>query len=197
MIRHLSVRHKFTAISVLTTTIVVLIASTVFVALEINNYRRALVQELTAIAQITSSNSTAAILFGDRPAARETLAALKARPNIDGATIFTLDGRLFAHHANRPGFTDRKDALDSVWPWDPDLPAGDVPQKYLVGVSAGDEPSFKIVWSRQSVDVYGPVRFDGDIIGGLFRRHSIPGFKSNWPKPGIGSAMPRVRRANQ
>jgi hypothetical protein len=45
--------------------IVVFLASSVFVALEFNNYRRAPVQELTAIAQITSGNSTAAILFGD------------------------------------------------------------------------------------------------------------------------------------
>ena len=102
MIRNLSVRHKFTAISVLTTMIVVLIASTVFVGLEINNYRRALVQELTAIAQITSSNSTAAILFGDKAAASETLAALRARPNISAAAIYTPDGRLFAHHSARP-----------------------------------------------------------------------------------------------
>ena len=65
MIRNLSERHKFTAIAVLTTMIVVFLASSVFVALEFNNYQRALVQELTAIAQITSSNSTAAILFGD------------------------------------------------------------------------------------------------------------------------------------
>ena len=50
MFRNLSVRHKFTAIAVLTTTIVVVLASSVFVVLEINNYRRALVQELTAIA---------------------------------------------------------------------------------------------------------------------------------------------------
>ncbi|MFT5181675.1 MAG: hypothetical protein ACI8S3_001560, partial [Alphaproteobacteria bacterium] len=69
MIRNLSVRHKVTAIAVMTTTIVLVLASVLFVALEINNYRRALVQELTAIAQISASNSTAAISFDDRTAA--------------------------------------------------------------------------------------------------------------------------------
>ena len=103
MIRNLSVRHKFTAIAVATTAIILIFASSVFVALEINNYRRALAQELTAIAQITSSNLTAAIVFDDRAAAHETLTALGARPNIESAAIYTLDGRLFAHHT--PGDT--------------------------------------------------------------------------------------------
>jgi hypothetical protein len=79
MIANLPVRYKVTAIAVMTTTVVLVLASALFVALEINNYRRALVQELTAIAQITSSNSTAAILFNDLPAAQETLGALKIR----------------------------------------------------------------------------------------------------------------------
>ncbi len=157
MIRNLSVRHKFTAISVLTTMIVVLIASSVFVGLEINNYRRALVQELTAIAQITSSNSTAAILFGDRAAARETLAALRARPNIDAAAIYTPDGQIFAHHAARPS-----SAADEVLPPD-----------FLAGFSTADEPPFKIVWTLRSVDLFGPIRLDKEIIGGLLIRSSL------------------------
>ena len=99
MIRNLSIRHKFTAITVLVTTIVLVLASALFVALEINNYKRALMQELTAIAQITASNSAAAIVFDDRSAAQETLAALSARPNIEAATLLTPDGRLFAHYA--------------------------------------------------------------------------------------------------
>ncbi|NKB50001.1 MAG: HAMP domain-containing protein [Alphaproteobacteria bacterium] len=158
MIRNLSVRHKFTAISVLTTTIVVVIASTVFVGLEINNYRRALVQELTAIAQITSSNSTAAILFGDQAAARETLAALRARPNIDAATIYTPAGDLFAHHAVR----SKRDEQSEVLPPD-----------FLAGFSGAGAPLYKIAWTSQSVDFFGPIWLDGEIIGGLSIRSSL------------------------
>ena len=103
MIRNISIRYKFTAIAVATTAIILILASLAFVALEINNYRRALAQELTAIAQITASNMTAAIVFDDRAAAHETLTALSARPNIESAAIFTPDGRLFARHT--PGDT--------------------------------------------------------------------------------------------
>lgn len=157
MIRNLSVRHKFTAISVLTTMIVVLIASTVFVGLEINNYRRALVQELTAIAQITSSNSTAAILFGDKAAASETLAALRARPNISAAAIYTPDGRLFAHHSARPIVLAGEDLI---------------PEQFA-RFAAEDAPPFVISWTSESVDLFGPIRLDDEIIGGLFIRSNL------------------------
>ena len=42
MIRNHSIQFKFTTITVLTTTIVLVLASAVFVRLEVNNYRRAL-----------------------------------------------------------------------------------------------------------------------------------------------------------
>lgn len=169
MIRNLSVRHKFTAISVLTTTIVVIIASTVFVGLEINNYRRALVQELTAIAQITSSNSTAAILFGDPAAARETLAALRARPNINAASIYTPDGALFAHHAVRATGEEPDIGPGWIWPSESDLPD----QFFLSDFLAEGAPLYKIVWTLQSVDLFGPIWLDGDMIGGLLIRSSL------------------------
>ncbi|MCZ6511649.1 MAG: ATP-binding protein [Alphaproteobacteria bacterium] len=172
MIRNLSVRHKFTATSVLTTTIVVVIASLVFVGLEINNYRRALVQELTAIAQITSSNSTAAILFGDPAAARETLAALGARPNIDTATIFTPDGHVFAHHTALTSAVENERQTDPG-PWSTGLTDEELLPEILAGFSAEGDPPFKFVWSRRSVDLFGPIRLDGDIIGGLFIRSNL------------------------
>lgn len=169
MIRNLSVRHKFTAISVLTTTIVVIIASTVFVGLEVNNYRRALVQELTAIAQITSSNSTAAILFGDPAAARETLAALRARPNIDAASIYTPDGNLFAHYAIRAAGDETVGAPGWLWSSESDLSD----TFFLSNFLAKGAPLYKMVWTPQSVDLFGPIWLDGDMIGGLLIRSNL------------------------
>ncbi|NKB47830.1 MAG: HAMP domain-containing protein [Alphaproteobacteria bacterium] len=148
MIRNLSVRHKVTAIAVMTTTMVLALASVLFVALEINNYRRALVQELTAIAQISASNSTAAIVFDDQTAAHETLAALGARPNIEAAAIFTPDGSLFARQTD--GAVDAR---------------GDHLSAYLAELSTDDERSFAFFWTKSSVDLYGPVELDGQVIG--------------------------------
>ncbi|NNE85882.1 MAG: hypothetical protein HKN28_18110 [Alphaproteobacteria bacterium] len=156
MIRNLSVRHKVTAITVMTTTIVLALASLLFVGLEINNYRRALVQELTAIAQISASNSTAAIIFDDKAAAEETLAALDARPNIETAAIFTPDGRLFAGQtAATAGAAEEQ------------------MQPYLAELLRDDDPTFEFIWTLQSVDLYGPIELDGQTIGIIHIRSNL------------------------
>ncbi len=158
MLANLPVRYKVTAIAVITTTIVLVLASVLFVALEINNYRRALVQELTAIAQITSSNSTAAILFNDWIAAQETLGALGARPNIESASLYTLDGKQFARFGGQVG---RPEWLEGLAPNVQALPAGN------------DGAIYSLSWSPVSVDLYGPVRFEDETIGAIYIRSSL------------------------
>jgi len=173
MIQNFSVRHKFTAVAVTTTTIVLLLASVVFVALEINNYRHALVQELTAIAQITASNSTAAITFDDRAAAHETLAALGARPNIETAAIFTGDGRLFAHHSAGDTHDDADPIAGSAPPPIAGWLAEDRPPENLADLLLDSNQPFKLVWTTNSVDLYGPIGLDGEVIGAIRIRSSL------------------------
>ncbi|NKB50004.1 MAG: HAMP domain-containing protein [Alphaproteobacteria bacterium] len=158
MLANLPVRYKVTAIAVMTSTIVLVLASALFVALEVNNYRRALVQELTAIAQITSSNSTAAILFNDGPAARETLGALDARPNIQSASLYTLNGGQFARFGEPAGQFDRhRNPAAETYP----------------NSSAGGEQPYSLTWSLGAVDLYGPVLFDNEVIGAIHIRSSL------------------------
>ena len=158
MLANLPVRHKVTVIAVMTTTVVLVLASALFVALEINNYRRALEQELTAIAQITSSNSTAAILFNDWAAAQETLGALGARPNIKSATLHTLDGSQFASFGNPVGPID----------WNRELGPD-----FGVETGTGGDLVYSLTWSHNSVDLYGPIIFDGEIIGAIHIRSGL------------------------
>lgn len=158
MFANLPVRFKVTAIAVITTTIVIVLASALFVALEINNYRRALVQELSAIAQITSSNSTAAILFNDGAAAEETLGALVARPNIESASIYTADGGQFARFGEPAGRLDLNRAL-----------------RPNAGANSGADrkQAYSVAWSLRSVDLSGPILFDDEIIGAIHLRSSL------------------------
>jgi signal transduction histidine kinase len=94
----LSIRHKMTAIILGISFAVLLLASAVFVIIEVATSRRAVVQELSVIAEIVGSNSTAALAFRDDVSAQETLSALKAKPNIVLAYIYTSDGGVFARY---------------------------------------------------------------------------------------------------
>ncbi|MFT5180332.1 MAG: signal transduction histidine kinase [Alphaproteobacteria bacterium] len=158
MLANLPVRYKITAIAVITTTIVLVLASALFVALEINNYRRSLVQELTAIAQITSSNTTAAILFNDWPAAQETLGALDARPNIQSASLYTRDGSQFAL------FGEPVERIDLI---------RELSTSFDSNIGTDNEQPYAVTWSLGSVDLYGPVFFDQEIVGAIHIRSSL------------------------
>jgi signal transduction histidine kinase len=178
MIRNISIRYKFTAIAVATTAIILILASLAFVALEINNYRRALAQELTAIAQITASNMTAAIVFDDQAAAHETLTALSARPNIESAAIFTPDGRLFARHT--PGDTHGD---QYQYPSTATSPAGaptiaDHLPVLPAEQSRNGDQRYDLVWEANSVDLYGPIELDGEVIGAIQIRSNLDQIKA-------------------
>ena len=94
----LPVRHKITAIALLTILVVSLLSSTIFVLLERRAARNDLVQELAAIAGIVADNSTAALVFDDPVSAEETLSALRAIPSIARAEIHRAEGGLFARY---------------------------------------------------------------------------------------------------
>jgi signal transduction histidine kinase/DNA-binding response OmpR family regulator len=94
--RDISIKQKLIGITMLTSTVALLLACSTFLAYELVTYRTTLTQQLTTLAQIVAESSTAALAFDDRRSAGETLAALRAEPNLVAACIFTKDGRPFA-----------------------------------------------------------------------------------------------------
>jgi len=101
-LRDYSIRKKLTWICMLTSGAVLVLASAAFLAYEWTAFRGELLARLSTQAQIVGSNSAAALLFQDQPAAEQTLAALKAEPEIRAAAIYNREGRLFASYS-RPG----------------------------------------------------------------------------------------------
>lgn len=73
-----------------------LLACTAFAFFELADFRQTLVGGLSIQAQIVGANSASALLFNDPAAARNTLSALKAAPNILFAGIYTPSDTVFA-----------------------------------------------------------------------------------------------------
>ena len=99
--RNLSIQHKLTALIMLASSIVLLVASTAFVINEVISYQIAARQELAALADIIGANAAAALTFNDEKAAADTLAGLSANPHIMSAYIATKDGGVFATYLPR------------------------------------------------------------------------------------------------
>ena len=99
--RDLSIKRKLMTIILLTSGIVLAMASLAFVVNEAITFRTAAGEELAALADILGNNAAAAVAFNDQRAAEETLAGLKAKPRILSAYIITNDGTILARYFGR------------------------------------------------------------------------------------------------
>jgi len=76
---NLSIRHKLTRIIFLSCGAAILVACAVFISYDVVTAVRALERQLLTLADITGSNTTAALEFRDTGSATETLASLRAQ----------------------------------------------------------------------------------------------------------------------
>ena len=96
--RDISIKRKLVLIIMLTTAASLLLACSTIVVEELRAFRRDMVRDLSTQADIVASGSSAALLFNDPKAATETVAALRAKPSIVAARIYTPRGSLFAQY---------------------------------------------------------------------------------------------------
>ncbi len=101
-----SIRRKITELVLVTCAVAVLVACGVFAAYDIVSSRDALARDLTTVAQITGSNSTAALTFDDAQSANEILSSLSSKPHIVEACIYQRDGSVFAKYSRDASTAD-------------------------------------------------------------------------------------------
>jgi PAS domain S-box-containing protein len=139
MKRNYSIRRKLTGIIMMTSATAVLLTSLGFIASGLLNFRTRLVGDLTTIGSVIASNSTAALAFGDRHAARDVLAALHAKPSIVAAGIYDEHGKPFAGYGTQSAVSmPLTPKRDGIYDYDGHL------------------------------DSFSAIRFDGARIGTLF-----------------------------
>jgi len=101
--RDLPIRRKLTVVSVLSGVLALLAGAAALVSYERVTFGYALVRKLSTEAEIIGYNCASAVVFNDPSAAEETLAALRAAPQIISAGVRTKDGRIFAQYSRSPG----------------------------------------------------------------------------------------------
>ena len=94
--RDVSVKGKMQAAILVTTGAALLLSSAAFLAYDLVTYRSGMENDLSTLADLIGSNSTAALTFNDPGAAKEILQGLRAQPHIVSACIYTGDGGVFA-----------------------------------------------------------------------------------------------------
>ena len=97
-----SIRTKLTLLIVGTTSMALVLAGAGLLGYESREYRGAATREVSALAEILAAGSTAALSFGDKQAARETLAALHGDRRLLRAVVYDKAGESFAAY-EQPG----------------------------------------------------------------------------------------------
>jgi signal transduction histidine kinase/CheY-like chemotaxis protein len=105
--RDLAIRRKLALLVGVMSGVSLVLASTALVVFKSIDVRREAVNQISTLAQMIGSNTTAALSFQDRHAAEETLGALRADQQIPLAEVFTPDGSLFARYV-RSGVTPHR-----------------------------------------------------------------------------------------
>ncbi|OPY83088.1 MAG: Sensory/regulatory protein RpfC [Syntrophorhabdus sp. PtaU1.Bin153] len=158
---NLPIKRKIIAIVLLTSMAAIMMVSLVFVVHEAITFRNDVRRELCALAEIIGNNTSAAIVFLDGKAAAETLAGLKAKPNILNAYIFTADNELFARYIAQSA---RKDFLKAAkTPSDGSNDGSKADYKEIIAGITAESQSF-LEWEGILVAAK-PVMLDGQKIG--------------------------------
>jgi signal transduction histidine kinase len=113
--RNLPIRMKLSLIVLLAASLVILCMAAVFIVERSLFFRRNMVENISTLAAVIGTNSTAAIAFDDPGTAQEILAALSAEPDVLDAHIFLKDDTSFGSYHKKgslPEPTDGKCPLE-------------------------------------------------------------------------------------
>ncbi len=91
-----SIRHKLFAGVLLTTVSALITSGLIMIIYDLRDYRGRLIEDLTTQSDLLGLASAAALQFNDAKVATDSLASLKARPQILAAAIYDTKGKLFA-----------------------------------------------------------------------------------------------------
>lgn len=97
-----SFAHKMIWIALVTSGIASAILMASFLAYDLVSAHTQMQSHLAALAEVVGENSTAALVFDDKPAAREMLEALRTESPIVTACLYAQAGNLFAEYLRQP-----------------------------------------------------------------------------------------------
>jgi len=112
--RDLSIKHKLTAIILLTCSLVIFLSSAALIIKELVTFRRDMIDNISTLAEVIGINSTAALTFHDPQTAKEILAALSVEPYILFACIHTVTDDVFAVYRKNKNLSFLSPDCDSV-----------------------------------------------------------------------------------
>ncbi len=140
-----------------------LLSSVIYLAIEFYSYRQVLVERAEVLAHFISTNSTAALSFGDRKTASRLLRSLQSEPSVDYAALYQADGRLFAEYAG--GASSAEHIRVTARKWIRDMNANQI-----------GKTEYRLLGNH--IETYQPVYLDDEYLGYIILRTNLNGLFS-------------------
>lgn len=145
-IKNLSIRRKMVLIIVMISAIALAVASIAFIATDRGNSRQSTEENLRTLGKILAANSSAAILFGDKTSAEETLDLMSRQQYIQATVLYGQDGEFFASYIK--------------------------PDVYLTLPEPGLQAE-NLLYREDYIELYSPVMQENEQIGHVYIRADI------------------------
>lgn len=139
-----SIRNKIMSAILFTCMVALLLLCTSYFIFEYISYKKTVKNNISTLAAVIASNSSAALAFDSRTDASDILGALKDNPHIVAAALYDKQGRLFVAYPER------------------------VPRKLLVKLRADG-----YYFSNGALEGFEPVRQQADRLGTLYVRSDL------------------------
>jgi len=104
--RDFSIQRKLMLVLMLTSGVVLMLASAGFLAYDYVTFREKMVSDLVGLGEMIQVNASTAMVFNDRDTGEKLVQALKARPRILRAYLLNAEGQAFAQYS-RDGDSSR------------------------------------------------------------------------------------------
>src|ERR1700682_1864982 len=98
LLREMSISRKLKLVIMMTSSVALLLACAASVAYDLISERRSMASDLSTLAKVIGTKSTAALAFSDSDSATELLTGLSAKQNIAAARLSLESGEVFAEY---------------------------------------------------------------------------------------------------
>jgi len=99
LLKNTSINKKLMLLVVAAVVVALSLSTGAFIAKDIRSMRTTAVQQLSTLADVIGSNTTAAITFDDSESAAQLLSSLRKQPMIESACVYDANGDVFATYS--------------------------------------------------------------------------------------------------
>ncbi len=167
----ISIKNKLRIIIILTSTVVIFLASIAFVASDLFTFRQQMVKDLSVLADLIGINSSAGLIFEKPNTVEENIAGLKDNKNIIVVHIFAKNGTKYASYFKQGYLNETEYNFTTITEY------------YIQHNIAPNQKYYD--FHRNKLEFIQPIIFKNEILGTAYIVSDLKVFKEHLLRSGV------------